>query len=77
MQKLKEPSYARLKEVLEEMSDHIHDQDQDIESLHNEIQYLSDFIEWKGLTEDFEYFKAHAHKVRLGDDLPFENYVLS
>ena len=76
MQKLKEPPYARLKEVLEEMSDHIHDQDQDIDSLHNEIQYLSDFIEWKGLTEDFEYFKAHAHKVRLDDDLPFENYVL-
>ena len=77
MQKLKEPSYARLKEVLEEMPDHIHDQDQDIDSLLNEIQYLSDFIEWKGLTEDFEYFKAHAHKVHLDYDLPFENYVLS
>jgi hypothetical protein len=47
-----------------------------IKYLSNENQYLSDYIKWKGLTEDFEYFKAHAHKVRLDEDLPFENYVL-
>ena len=76
MQKLKKPSYTRLQEVLEEMSDHIHEQDQDIESLRNEIQYLRDFIGWKGLTEDFEHFKSHAHKVKLDEDLPFETYVL-
>ena len=76
MQKVKKASYNQLKEVLEEMYDHIHSQEQDIKYLSNENQYLSDYIKWKGLTEDFEYFKAHAHKVRLDEDLPFENYVL-
>ena len=76
MQKVKKVSYNQLKEVLEEMYDHIHSQDQDIKYLSNENQYLSDYIKWKGLTEDFEYFKAHANKVRLDEDLPFENYVL-
>ena len=76
MQKVKKASYNQLKEVLAEMYDHIHSQDQDIKYLSNENQYLSDYIKWKGLTEDFEYFKAHAHKVRLDEDLPFENYVL-
>ena len=76
MQKVKKASYNQLKEVLEEMYDHIHSQDQDIKYFSNENQYLSDYIKWKGLTEDFEYFKAHAHKVRLDEDLPFENYVL-
>lgn len=76
MQKVKKASYNQLKEVLEAMYDHIHSQDQDIKYLSNENQYLSDYIKWKGLTEDFEYFKAHAHKVRLDEDLPFENYVL-
>lgn len=76
MQKVKKASYNQLKEVLEEMYDHIHSQNQDIKYLSNENQYLSDYIKWKGLTEDFEYFKAHAHKVRLDEDLPFENYVL-
>ncbi|WP_022750617.1 MULTISPECIES: hypothetical protein [Lachnospiraceae] len=76
MQKVKKASYNQLKEVLEEMYDHIHSQDQDIKYLSNENQYLSDYIKWKGLTEDFEYFKAHAHKVHLDEDLPFENYVL-
>lgn len=76
MQKVKKASYNQLKEVLEEMYDHIHSQDQDIKYLSNENQYLSDYIKWKGLTEDFEYFKAHSHKVRLDEDLPFENYVL-
>lgn len=76
MQKLKRPTYTQLKEVMEEMYDHIHSQNQDIKYLSDERQYLSDYIEWKGLTEDFEYFKAHAHKARLDEDLPFENYVL-
>lgn len=58
------------------MYDHIHSQDQDIKYLSDERQYLSDYIEWKRLTEDFEYFKAHAHKVRLDEDLPYENYVI-
>lgn len=76
MQKLKRPTYTQLKKVMEEMYDHIHSQDQDIKYLSDERQYLSDYIEWKGLTEDFEYFKAHAHKARLDEDLPFENYVI-
>ena len=74
MQKLKTPTYTQLKEVMEEMYDHIHSQD--IKYLSDERQYLSDYIEWKGLTEDFEYFNANAHKVRLDEDLPFENYVI-
>lgn len=76
MQKLKRPTYTQLNEVMEEMYNHIHSQDQDIKYLSDERQYLSDYIEWKGLTEDFEYFKAHAHKTRLDEDLPFENYVI-
>ena len=49
MQKLKRPTYTQLKEVMEEMYDHIHSQDQDIKYLSDERQYLSDYIEWKGL----------------------------
>ncbi|MBP3279892.1 MAG: hypothetical protein J6M44_13130 [Butyrivibrio sp.] len=76
MQKVKKTTYNQLEEVLEEMYDHIQSQDQDIKYLSDENQYLSDYITWKGLTEDFEYFKTHARKVRLDADLPFENYVL-
>ena len=45
MQKVKKASYNQLKEVLEEMYDHIHSQDQDIKYLSNENQYLSDYID--------------------------------
>ena len=69
-------TYLQLEKMHEEMSDYIHDLEQDMEILSNEQQYLNDYIEWKGLVEDFEYFKSHAHKARVDENLPFENYVL-
>lgn len=74
--KHKQLTYLQLEKIHEEMSDYIHNLNQDMENLSNERQYLSDYIEWKGLTDDYEYFKAHAHKTHLDKDLPFENYVL-
>ena len=76
MQSLKGATYPRLREGLEEMYDHLHSQDQDIKYLSNENQYLNDYLEWKGLTEEFEYFRSHAHKEFLDEDQPFETYVL-
>lgn len=74
--KHKQLTCLQLEKMHEETSDYIHDLKHDMEKLSNERQYLSDYIEWKGLTENFEYFKAHAHKTHLDKDLPFENYAL-
>ena len=45
------------------------------DALLRENQFLSDFIRWKGLGEEFEYFKKNAHEDTTSD-LPFPPLVL-
>ena len=67
--------YKNIKANLEEACRYIHDLESDCQDLSKEYQYLSDFIHYKGLTEEFRYFRKHAHPD--GDkDLPVPRYVL-
>ena len=60
-----------LRDVMDELVDTISDLRED----HNLLEYMSDFIRYKDLQEEFEYFKEHAtkdpHPV-----LPFPHYEL-
>jgi hypothetical protein len=76
MSKTKTPSIKRLHEIMDELYEHIQDQDRDIKELSNELNYLNDFIKWQGLSEEYNHFRANAHEVRLDEDLPFTTYVL-
>ena len=76
MQKPKNPSYSQLMEISLEKSDYIQSQQEDISQLTEKLHLINDFVEWKGLTDELEYFKSHAHKTKLDADLPFETYVL-
>ena len=76
MSRTKTASIKRLHEILDELYDHIQDQDSDIKELSNELSYLNDFIKWQGLTEEYNHFRANAHEEKLDEDLPFTTYVL-
>ncbi len=76
MSKTKPPSIKWIHSIMNELYDHIQDQDGEIKELSLELKYLNDFITWHGLTEDFEFFKANAHEEKLDEDLPFTTYVL-
>lgn len=39
------------------------------------LKYLQDYVKWKGLEDDFIYFKKHAH-LDTNEDIPFPDYVL-
>ena len=47
----------------------------DLREDHYLMEYMSDFIRYKGLQEEFEYFKEHATKDP-NSELPFPHYEL-
>ena len=53
-------------EVVNLLNDYLHDN----RNLNEELKYLKDFIRWKGLDDEYTYFKNNSH---LDDDynLPF------
>ncbi len=67
--------YKRLEELVSEMREHISDQDKDLKMLASDFQYLTDFIRWKGLSDEYQYFKENAH-MECPDNVPFGSYVL-
>ncbi len=60
-----------LRDVMDELVDNLNDLRDD----HNLLEYMSDFIRYKGLQEEFEYFKDHATKDPH-PELPFPHYEL-
>lgn len=43
--------------------------------LEEEVQFYMDYIQWKGLSEDYALFRGHAHKETFPDE-PFPRYVM-
>jgi len=69
-------SYDSLQEVYEEASYLLVNEMEDNNRLRDEIEYLSDFISWKKLDEEFYFFKENAVR-NPNDELPFPRYILN
>ena len=68
-------SIKQLERINSEMSDFIKSQNEDIKNLSSELQYANDFIKWKCLTDEYQYFTRNAH-FECPEDQPFGSYVL-
>jgi uncharacterized protein (UPF0305 family) len=60
-----------LRDTMDELVDNLDDLRDD----HYLLEYMSDFIRYKGLQEEFEYFKENATKDPH-PELPFPHYEL-
>ncbi|MDD3041268.1 MAG: hypothetical protein PHO71_25820 [Bacteroides sp.] len=57
------------------MSEHILSMQEDCKRSDLELQYLRDFISYKGLNKEFQYFRENSHEER-SEDLPFSYFTL-
>ncbi len=53
-----------------EMREYIKELTEDQERINREMMYLYGYISYKGLDEDYRYFRDHAYEKRI-DDRPF------
>ena len=67
--------YQHLLERYEEMNDYLLALIDEHERTKKERRYMSDFIHYKNLDEEFSYFKEHAHED-TDTELPFPYLVL-
>ena len=67
--------YQLLQERYEEMNDYLLELIDEHERTKKERRYMSDFIHYKNLDEEFSYFKEHAHED-TDTELPFPYLVL-
>ena len=67
--------FENLQELFREMSDYLEEVVTDRQNLAESNEYLNDYITYKGLEEEFSYFRENAHK---DDDetTPFPRYVM-
>ena len=67
--------FENLQELFREMSDYLEEVVTDWQNLAESNEYLNDYIAYKGLEEEFSYFRENAHK---DDDetTPFPRYVM-
>ncbi len=63
--------YSQLDEMRSIISDLMDDQDKALA----EIRYLSEFITYKRLNEEYRYFRENAHE-EYEEDLPFPHLTL-
>lgn len=64
-----------LYDELDELRHYICNLLDDQEDTHTEIKYLSGFINYKNLEEEYLYFRENAHE-EYEDDLPFPTLTL-
>ena len=62
--------YDNLQEFCHEMNDHIQDQEHELSQAHEELRYLHEFINYKGLNDEYRFFEENAHE-EYDDDQPF------
>lgn len=67
--------YEDLQEIFQEMSDYLQEVVTQQQSQAESLEYLSDYIAYKGLVEDFNYFRENAHR-EYDEDTPFPRYVM-
>lgn len=61
--------------MFQEMSDYLQEVVTQQQSQSESLEYLSDYITYKGLVEDFNYFRENAHR-ESDEDTPFPRYVM-
>ena len=57
------------------MNDYLLDLIEDYRCAEEDLKYLNDFIHYKNLDEEFQYFRKHAHDDE-NSELPFPYLVL-
>lgn len=67
--------YEDLQEMFQEMSDYLQEVVTQQQVQAESLEYLSDYIAYKGLEEDFNYFRENAHR-ESDEDTPFPRYVM-
>lgn len=67
--------HGKLQELCDEISGHLGNYVQDCNMQREEMEYMKDFIFFKGLDEEFQYFRKNAFKD-TDDSLPFPRYVI-
>lgn len=67
--------YEDLQELFQEMSDYLQEVVTQQQDQAESLEYLSDYIAYRGLEEDFNYFRENAHR-ESDEDMPFPRYVM-
>jgi len=67
--------YEDLQEQFQEMSDYLAEVVTQQQVQAESIDYLNDYIAYKGLEEDFNYFRENAHRDS-DETTPFPRYVM-
>ena len=66
---------AYWKERFEEASGWVEHYTDKSNRLEDKVQFLMDFIQWKGLSDEYAAFEKRAHKREFPDE-PFPRYVM-
>lgn len=72
---VQESFYRNLYENYEELSGFLRSALEDHERDTEEMRYLYDFIRYKGMDDEYRYFRENAHED-TSKDLPFSSLVL-
>ncbi len=67
--------YIALKEQYQELYEHMREIDDDNHLMSSELGYYADFVKWKNLAEEFNYFRVNAHE-EYDEDSPFSTLKL-
>lgn len=67
--------YRSLSECYDEMHEYLLELIEDHNRTLAELRYMSEFITYKKLDDEFQYFQKHAHEIR-DEDLPFSRLTL-
>ena len=67
--------YRNLQVRYEEMNDFLLELMDDHKRTEEDLRYLTDFIHYKNLDEEFRYFREHAHE-NYEQDMPFSYLTL-
>lgn len=71
----KQKDQRNLQNRYTEALDHILELEDEHRYWSTELQYLNDYIHYKNLDEDYQYFRENAHEER-DENLPFAFYTL-
>jgi len=61
--------------IYDELYQHLLDLQDDVDRYSEELKYMSDFLSWMHLWDDFIDFKMNAY-LKQDEDEPFPRYVL-
>ena len=68
-------TYQNLQERCSEMSDFISSLVEDCKHNEADLRYLNEFIRYKKLNEEYQYFRENAHE-EYEEDMPFSYLTL-